>query len=174
MTADNETIPFGKYKGQSVEVLQQDRGYCEWLMGQDWLQTKFPSLRTIIINNFAEPTETPEHNALQARLLDDRFKMGLVRLVMKGKFPSTNVIECGKSLDLSFEYRGADVVIHGASFSAIVTRENDKELFDKCNLGRMNDAEEKYRSLSSKVSRLRAYPVAAAHSDHAVARGASR
>ena len=30
----SELIPFGKYKGQPVEVLAQDKGYVEWLTAQ--------------------------------------------------------------------------------------------------------------------------------------------
>jgi hypothetical protein len=63
-------VPFGKYKGQPVEVLAQDKEYCEWLAGQDWFRTRFTAIHTLIINNFAAPHETPEHNALQARFLD--------------------------------------------------------------------------------------------------------
>lgn len=80
MSNHHEIIPFGKYKGQPLEVLQQDKGYCDWLMAQDWLQSRFPELRTLIINNFAEPTETPEHNALQARFLEDAFVIAATML----------------------------------------------------------------------------------------------
>jgi uncharacterized protein (DUF3820 family) len=65
----NNIVPFGKYKGQPVEVLQGDPQYVEWLMGQDWMRTKYPQLVTLIVNNYSEPTETPEHNKLQAMFL---------------------------------------------------------------------------------------------------------
>lgn len=64
-------VPFGKYKGQPVEVLQQDEPYCEWLASQDWFRTKFTAIHTLIVNNFAAPHETPEHNQLQALFLDE-------------------------------------------------------------------------------------------------------
>lgn len=63
-------VPFGKYKNQPVEVLAKDEGYCEWLIGQGWVAERYPALHTLIINHFGEPTETPEHNALQLRFLD--------------------------------------------------------------------------------------------------------
>jgi hypothetical protein len=69
-----EVIPFGKYKGQPVEVLASDRDYCNWLMAQTWFGERYPQVHTLVINNFGEPTETPEHNALQIRLLDDGFR----------------------------------------------------------------------------------------------------
>ncbi len=71
--AGQELIPFGKYKGQPVQVLRSDRGYTEWLLQQDWFVQRFPNLRTIIVNNFGQPSETPEHNKLQARFLSKDF-----------------------------------------------------------------------------------------------------
>lgn len=67
----NELIPFGKYKGQPVEVLAQDREYCDWLLTQDWFRTRFTAIQTLIVNNFGEVNETPEHNALQALFTDN-------------------------------------------------------------------------------------------------------
>ena len=64
-------IPFGKYKGQPVDVLAADRDYAEWLQQQDWFRERYQSLYTIIINNFGEPDDTPEHNAMQVRFLEE-------------------------------------------------------------------------------------------------------
>lgn len=66
-------VPFGKYKGQPVETLRADRSYVDWLTAQDWFRQRHPNLLQIIVNNFEEPTETPEHNRLQARFLDNEF-----------------------------------------------------------------------------------------------------
>jgi hypothetical protein len=57
-------IPFGKYKGQPFEILREDVGYRDWLMAQDWFRERHAQLFTLIINNFAAPAETPEHNAM--------------------------------------------------------------------------------------------------------------
>ena len=52
-------IPFGKYKGQPVDVLAADRDYAEWLQQQDWFRERYQvSLYTIIINNFGEPDDS--------------------------------------------------------------------------------------------------------------------
>jgi hypothetical protein len=79
--ANTSIVPFGKYKGQPVEVLAQDREYCDWLMNQEWFRTKFVGIHTLIVNHFGEPADTPEHNALQARFLDSdwcvRFSLAL-------------------------------------------------------------------------------------------------
>ena len=34
-----ELITFGKYKGQPVEVLANDKKYTDWLMAQEWFRT---------------------------------------------------------------------------------------------------------------------------------------
>jgi hypothetical protein len=72
-------VPFGKYRGQPVEALAADRDYCDWLMGQAWFHERYGNVYTLIANNFAEPSETPEHNALQARFLDQDFCRRLLR-----------------------------------------------------------------------------------------------
>jgi hypothetical protein len=73
MAEDSKLIPFGKYAGQPIEVLRNDPSYVQWLMGQDWFRNRFTAIHTLIVNNFGEPTETPEHNTLQAQFLDDGF-----------------------------------------------------------------------------------------------------
>jgi hypothetical protein len=42
-------------------------------LGQDLFRTRFTAIHTLIVNNFGEPEETPEHNALQALFLDQAF-----------------------------------------------------------------------------------------------------
>lgn len=66
-----DVVPFGKYKGQPIEVMAQDKPYCEWLAAQAWFRSQFGGIHTIIVNNFGKPTDTPEHNALQAKFTDD-------------------------------------------------------------------------------------------------------
>lgn len=74
----NKLVPFGKYKGQPVEVLSQDKQYCEWLASQDWLRSRFSGIHTLIVNNFKDAAETPEHNALQAKFTDDAWVRSFV------------------------------------------------------------------------------------------------
>jgi len=78
-----DVVPFGKYKGQPLEVIATDRGYCDWLLAQAWFVQRYPQLHTLVINNFGEPSETPEHNALQLRLLDDRFRAQCTERVLQ-------------------------------------------------------------------------------------------
>ena len=68
-----EIIPFGKYKNQPVDVLKQDTQYMEWLVNQDWFRERYPSINTLIVNNFHQPNDTPEHNQLVSCFLSDDF-----------------------------------------------------------------------------------------------------
>jgi len=74
----NNIVPFGKYRGRPVEALANDRDYCDWLMAQAWFRERYGGVYTLIVNNFAEPSETPEHNALQARFLNDALCIALL------------------------------------------------------------------------------------------------
>lgn len=73
-----DLVPFGKYKGQPIEVLESDPKYAEWMSQQPWLKQSHPSVYNFIINNFQEPSETPEHNAMQSRFLDRGFCFGVL------------------------------------------------------------------------------------------------
>lgn len=102
-------VPFGKYKGQPAEVLAADQNYVEWLNGQGWVKDKYPQFYTVIINNFQEPSDTPEHNALQAMFLDDELCLKLSSM----SYPTN----ARKKLMLNrihakqFEVDGIDIII---------------------------------------------------------------
>ena len=85
MTKENEKqiiVPFGKYKDKPVELLLQDETYAKWLTGQDWFQQKFQSMYTLIIHNYhSEPVDTPEHNQMQVKFLNEAHAIKLAYLV---------------------------------------------------------------------------------------------
>lgn len=68
-----EMIPFGKYKGQPIEVLESDPQYADWIAQQQWARERYPQIVNIIINKFGESEETPDHNAMQAKFMDRRY-----------------------------------------------------------------------------------------------------
>lgn len=111
-------IPFGKYKGQPVEILQQDKKYCDWLLTQQWFREKHAQFNTIIINNFQEPTETPEHNKMQAQFLENEF----CKAVIEGINPEINFTEINIE-GVAFEYHGIDILL---TFTAKHTKTGDK------------------------------------------------
>jgi hypothetical protein len=96
MTKKGEIIHFGKYKGQPVEVLQEDAKYRDWLMAQDWFREKFADTYTLIVNNFRETAETPEHNALQAKFTDDGWVKRFAEKVAFGGLDFTKWVESQK------------------------------------------------------------------------------
>jgi hypothetical protein len=106
-----EIVPFGKYKGQPIDVLAQDRQYCDWIVQQSWFSQRYPALSTLIINNFGEPSETPEHNRLQLRFLDAHFLAQCSRLLLEA-FPSEGMRASDHFLPMPmpvFEEDGIDV-----------------------------------------------------------------
>lgn len=78
LCVSDNIVPFGKYRGQPIEALASDRQYTDWLTAQPWFRDRYSSLYTIVINNFAPPADTPEHNAIQARLLSFSFCLKLI------------------------------------------------------------------------------------------------
>jgi hypothetical protein len=123
----SKLVPFGKYKGQPVEAMIADQDYCQWLAAQDWFRSRYAAIHTLVINYGAEPDETPEHNRMQARFLDDSYCLALARVVEPAfswsreemnekvrawEYPVTGVddfVDC-KISRKSFEVGGWDVV----------------------------------------------------------------
>jgi hypothetical protein len=73
LDTSQKIVPFGKYRGQPVEVLRQDTSYLDWLAGQEGVRRQYPWIFSLTVNNGAEVTETPEHNRFQALFLDAEF-----------------------------------------------------------------------------------------------------
>jgi len=46
--------PFGKYKGQPIDDLLEDRDYCDWLCDQSWFEDKYSDLYMMIAEYEAE------------------------------------------------------------------------------------------------------------------------
>jgi len=68
-------LPVGKYKGQSFDVLLTDTAYALWMLSSMYakLEQKHPALFAFLISRFGPPDQTPVHNALQNRFLDETF-----------------------------------------------------------------------------------------------------
>lgn len=81
-----DIVPFGKYKGLPLSALGSDKPYCEWLMSQAWFSERYGEIKTVIVNNFTEAAETPEHNALQSRFTDQSWCLGLAALLLGGRY----------------------------------------------------------------------------------------
>jgi hypothetical protein len=134
-----DVVPFGKYRGEPVERLIADTDYCEWLSAQAWFRERYGRIYQLVVNYGTEPQDSPEHNEMQARFLDENWCRALTVVLnpdCRGSFDveaavlkaqsnekvgralaegraevtvTTNVI-VGDSL---FEYHGWDVVLCG-------------------------------------------------------------
>lgn len=99
-------VPFGKYRGQPVEIMQADRKYCEWLSAQPWFKDKFQNLSLTIVNAPQEPQETPEHNLMQAELTNFDKVRSLIEL-SGHPLPGSEYF-FDRNLSCSFEDKGWD------------------------------------------------------------------
>ena len=106
-------MPFGKYKNQPIEALINDSNYTKWLIAQSWFVEQYPELKTIIINNFKEPLDTPEHNYLQGKFIDDDYCIKLLRFIRPGYFENT--VEFSNE-DFQFAENPIGVKIRNKSF----------------------------------------------------------
>lgn len=122
-----EIIPFGKYKGQPIEVLRQDKEYLGWLQNQDWFKNRYQNINNLIINNFGEPSETPEHNLIQSLFTDNEFCIQFITHTIRShcyrvgyglyKFKEEIWYYEGKEVDLELKnkyfesFGGIDVVL---------------------------------------------------------------
>lgn len=76
----DDIVPFGKYRDQSLEVLRADRQYCEWLLTQPWFVQRYKSIYEVLTHGGMRSEDTPEHNAMQARFLNEELCKKLAAL----------------------------------------------------------------------------------------------
>lgn len=93
--SQTELIPFGKFKGQPVTQLEHDPQYAQWILSTPSIKDKFPRFYSIVVNNFGEPADSPEHNAFQAMFLDEWFSAS-VAMKISGKCDLNAVNEAKK------------------------------------------------------------------------------
>lgn len=107
----NNLIPFGKYKGQPVEVLSNDPEYVEWLRQQDWFKSKYQQINNVVINNFCEPSESPEHNRLVAKFTEDKYLVAFMcKYVNATKEGCGNIdIDNTKTYKIFEHHKGSDI-----------------------------------------------------------------
>ena len=87
------TVPFGKYKGQPVTKLLEDKGYADWLKKQDWfLKNNTSPIYNIVINQTitTNNSKTPEHNRLQNLFLDKNNQQKLLYYLFN-KYAQSNI-----------------------------------------------------------------------------------
>lgn len=145
-TPDPDIVPFGKYRDRPVTDLLADRSYVEWLLAQPWFAQRYQPVYNVLIGaGGPEPQDSPEHNAMQARYLDndELFRLAQVFLPNREELISyarewrgkrgtseqlANIVDDDAfKLSISeptFELRGWDVVFSGGVH---LTRPTERE-----------------------------------------------
>lgn len=119
-----EVVPFGKYKGQPIEVLFADPSYREWVLAQPWVKDRYATFHQVVINYGGEPQDSPEHNQMQASFLDDGrcFRLAQVlwprRVWTAGKAVAADrpVVEMLRRFPAHFSYQLAEAAIEDRRF----------------------------------------------------------
>lgn len=88
---EERIIPFGKHKGKPIEFLATDKQYLDWLLAQSWFREKYLNIYNIVINNFREPVDTPEHNKIQIKFLKLEYRLKLAFLVNPKLFENNSI-----------------------------------------------------------------------------------
>ena len=78
----SDLVPFGKHKGKPLNALLDDREYLDWVLEQPWFRQKYGNIYQIVINNGQEPSETPEHNLMQAQYLNKQYAYSVIHPVL--------------------------------------------------------------------------------------------
>ena len=138
-------VPFGKYKGQDVEVMQADQGYVDWFLQQQDMIRKYENIYNVLINFNPDASETPIHNNIQGKFFNELFCASLVSFT---DIDSINyVIENSKNSCRSFDYleininnieaelKGWDIVFTYSLFANVNFSEDILELHN--NLGKI-------------------------------------
>ena len=137
--APGNVVPFGKYRGQPVEVMLADRAYCEWAMAQPGIRERYPTFVTIVVNGGAAPdAPTPEHNRLQLLFRDPAMRVAAYRSIIDDemiakseyrKHVSDEAIAtaiCGVGVE--FEVLGWDLILSLRWGEPIVTSRRDHDV----------------------------------------------
>jgi hypothetical protein len=103
-------MPVGKYKGQDLDVVMaSDPGYIEWISGEEWFRQQYTQVYKIIVNGDSDLQESPEHNALQARFLDEEVRMALASHLLPEVTDTETLIPKAESAFLaSINFQGYD------------------------------------------------------------------
>lgn len=108
---DNGIVPIGKYKGQPLERLMADQPYSEWLLAQSWFIDRYAELAQLLRRGrLTEPQDTPEHNAMVARLIDRFDAFRWLAKVLKSDLTEFDIATLKFSQEI--EPRGGDMLLH--------------------------------------------------------------
>lgn len=117
-----ELIPFGKLKGLPLEELANHKDYAQWLTTRPDFKIRYPDIYMFIVNHFHRPDDSPEHNELQVKFLNQDFCLKLAfllepRLFNKKELPNISKPTFEKGYDVTYTassphwYKSAKILI---------------------------------------------------------------
>ncbi len=60
-------IPFGKYKGKTIEALASDLSYVQWILDQAWVAQKYPDLHDALTTFYQAQSKEQGQKALESK-----------------------------------------------------------------------------------------------------------
>ena len=106
MNPNDTLVPFGKYKGQSINKLIEDQKYLEWCKQTNVLD-KYPIVYNIIYclntNQSNVDAPTPEHNRMQNMFLEKDIQCNLVKQYFRVPNKITSIKKFAETHDLVIE-----------------------------------------------------------------------
>lgn len=109
----NDIVTFGKYRGRPIGQLISDAKYVDWLIAQAWFAEQYSGLAKLLqAGRLDEPQDTPEHNAMIARLIErpDGFAYLQYSAATKLDMYSLKAI---MTENIEVEPKGGDIATHG-------------------------------------------------------------
>ncbi len=136
--APGNVVPFGKYRGQPVEVMLADRAYCEWAMAQPGIRERYPTFVTVVVNGGASPdAPTPEHNKMQLLFRDPAMRVATYRSIINDEMIARSeyrkhvsyeaIATAIRGVEVEFEVLGWDLILPLRWGEPIVTSRRDHD-----------------------------------------------
>jgi hypothetical protein len=133
MTKNGEIVPFGKYRGQPIELMMADVDYCNWVLKQPGIRERYAAFIAIIVNGGSAPdAETPEHNRMQALFLDQEMCVAAVRAIIGDDVIAEHIKRClagfcdGKYEDKDIERARLEAVAQFDDAKRSIEEERDR------------------------------------------------
>jgi hypothetical protein len=173
---DSSIVPFGKYRGQPVEVMLADSGYVEWILNQPSLVTRLQGQHPAFFNNITvgSPTteDSPEHNRLQAMFLSENFQDAFIECAIGENPHAVSAAlakeindEAASRLKASIELAQRDVALsfeklkEAQKKNAEAARENMRERYRKERAEHNTDEKERFDRETAAISRYHNPPI---------------
>jgi hypothetical protein len=122
-------VPFGKYKGQPIEIMLSDTSYISYQKQQPgfmkWLEENHVTIYNIFTTGAQQVQDTPEHNKLQARFLDKKFQLAFFDAI-NGYTVREDFLNLVKSTQKDIDSNAPTIIDHNDKLSLVETSLREK------------------------------------------------